>query len=82
MISISPIEASSAADPDDVPPVMVGVDPTDETHIDRPVVQDESEMTDEEKTFWEWFKKKMDKLKGWFGEIVKGDKDAEKDGKN
>ncbi|KAE8446453.1 hypothetical protein EG329_011916 [Mollisiaceae sp. DMI_Dod_QoI] len=77
VISISPIEASSAADPNDVPPNMVGVDPADEVNVDRPVIPDESEMTQEEKDFWEWFKEKLDKVKGWFGELVSSDKDAE-----
>ncbi|KUJ08193.1 Phosphodiest-domain-containing protein [Mollisia scopiformis] len=77
VISISPIEASSAADSNEIPPHMVGVDPIDDTNVDRPVVPDESEMTQEEKDFWEWFKAKLDGLKGWFGELLSGDKDAE-----
>lgn len=44
-------------------------------------MSDESEMTPEEKTFWEWFKSKLDKVKGWFGELVKPEEDAEKQGK-
>jgi hypothetical protein len=81
VISISPIEASSAADPDVVPPHMVGVDPADEVNVDRPVIPDESEMTEDEKNFWEWFKDKLDKAKGWFGELVGSKEDAEKDEK-
>lgn len=77
VISISPIEASSAADPDVIPPHLVGVDPTDEINVDRPVVADESEMTEEEKDFWEWFAGKLEGIKGWFGELVGGGKDAE-----
>ena len=54
MISISPIEASSAADPNVIPPHLVGVDPLDidedkiavdvpnDANVDRPVVPDES----------------------------------------
>lgn len=56
---------------------MVGVDPTDEGSPERPVISDESEMTKDEKTFWEWFNSKLDKLKGWFGEIVGSDKDKD-----
>lgn len=56
---------------------MVGVDPADDVNVDRPVVPDESEMTQEEKDFWEWFKERLDKVKGWFGELVSSDKDAE-----
>ena len=76
MISISPIEASSAADPNLEPPFMIGVDPAEEASVDRPVIPDESEMTEDEKNFWEWFKDKLDGWKGWFGEVVGGGKDA------
>lgn len=68
VISISPIEASSAADPNVVPPHLVGVDPADEEdemNVDRPVVGDESEMTEDEKTFWEWLQGKLDGWKVW-----------------
>jgi hypothetical protein len=56
---------------------MVGIDPADEGSPDRPVIPDESEMTDDEKTFWEWFHSKLDELKEWFGEIVGSDEDKE-----
>ena len=82
MISISPIEASSAADPDVKPPVMVGVDPSDEPNVDRPVVGDESGMTEDEKDFWEWITGKLEGLKGWFGELVHSDNgEGEDEGK-
>jgi predicted AlkP superfamily pyrophosphatase or phosphodiesterase len=80
VISISPIEASSAADPNVVPPTMVGVDPADVVSPDRPVVSDEGQMTPEEKNFWDWFNSRLDKLKGWFGELVGSDKDTDKAG--
>ncbi|PQE30137.1 type I phosphodiesterase nucleotide pyrophosphatase protein [Rutstroemia sp. NJR-2017a WRK4] len=75
ILSISPIEASSAADPNVVPPHMVGVDTPDnpvgdDTNVDRPVVEDESGMTEEEKNWWEWFKGELDDLKGWIGGFV------------
>ena len=73
MFSISPIEASSAADPNEKPPTVVGVDPTDEDNVDRPVVEDESEMTEEEKNFWEWITAQLEGIKGWFGEFLKPD---------
>ncbi|KAL5325226.1 hypothetical protein ACEPPN_006350 [Leptodophora sp. 'Broadleaf-Isolate-01'] len=76
VISISPIEASSAADPEELSPALVGVDPP-EPEPERPVVPDESEMTDEEKDFWAWFKSRLDKVKGWFGGLVKGEGDGE-----
>lgn len=70
MISISPIEASSAADPNVLPPHLVGVDPVDDdASIDRPVVEDESGMSSEEKSFWEWFKAKLDGIKGWVASL-------------
>lgn len=80
VISISPIEASSAANPNVEPPFMIGVDPADEASVDRPVIPDESEMTEDEKNFWEWFKHKLDGWKGWFDELVGSGKDAEKEG--
>jgi hypothetical protein len=82
VISISPIEASSAADPNEVPPHMIGVNPTDDTSVERPVVPDESGMTDDEKNFWEWFKDKIDKAKGWLSGLTgsKDTPDAEKEG--
>jgi hypothetical protein len=51
---------------------MIGVDPADETKVDRPVATDESEMTQDEKDFWKWFQDKLDKVKGWFGDLVGG----------
>lgn len=80
VISISPIEASSAADPNEVPPHMVGVSPTDDTPVDRPVVPDESGMTEDEKDFWEWFKDELNKAKGWLAGLAGGSKESEKEG--
>jgi hypothetical protein len=80
VISISPIEASSAADPNEAPPHMIGVSPTDDTPVDRPVVTDESEMSAEEKSFWAWFKDKLDKAKGWLAGLSGGGKEGETDG--
>jgi hypothetical protein len=89
VISISPIEASSAADPNVIPPHLVGVDPldvdedkievdpTNDANVDRPVVPDESGLTDEEKDFWEWFTGKLNGIKDWFGELTGGEKDVE-----
>ncbi|RFU32419.1 hypothetical protein B7463_g3912, partial [Scytalidium lignicola] len=82
VISISPIEASSAADPHAVPPHLVGVDPVDDTAVDRPVVEDESEMTEEKKSFWEWVKAKVDHLKGWVAELVNSEEDKDKGSKS
>ncbi|KAG9231577.1 alkaline-phosphatase-like protein [Amylocarpus encephaloides] len=65
--SISPIEASSAANPNVRPPSAVGVDILDEPNVDRPVVGDDSTLTEEEKSFWSWFQDKLDKVKGWLG---------------
>ncbi|CZS91545.1 related to nucleotide diphosphatase [Rhynchosporium graminicola] len=84
VISIPPLEASSAADPGEFSPVLVGVDePVPET--ERPVVNDESKMTDKEKTFWKWFKDRLDKVKGWFagkGKDGKGKEGENKEGKS
>lgn len=80
IISISPVEVSSAADLKEVSPVLIGVDPPEPPVPARPVVSDESGMTRDEKTFWEWFKGKMDGVKGWIGELVGSETDAEKEG--
>lgn len=74
-LSISPIEASSAADPNVVPPHMVGVDtPEDleDPNVDRPVVEDESGKTEDEKKWWEWFKGQLDDFKGWVSGLAHG----------
>jgi hypothetical protein len=92
IIKISPIEASSAADPDVKPPVMVGVDPADapnvgvdpadevaggdEVNVDRPVVGDDSVVSEEEKGFWEWVQEELDGIKGWLSDTVNGVKEA------
>ena len=78
IISISPIEASSAADPNVRPPVVVGVDTPEDNGVARPVVDDtggggEKDTPD----FLEWFKGKLNGLKGWFNGVFKGDKDEE-----
>ncbi|KAL3417171.1 ectonucleotide pyrophosphatase/phosphodiesterase family member [Phlyctema vagabunda] len=70
VISISPIEASSAADPNVVPPHFVGVDETDDASVDRPVVDDEGSMSDDEKSFWDWLQGKLDGFKGWLGDVT------------
>ncbi|KAF7955733.1 hypothetical protein EAE96_004657 [Botrytis aclada] len=72
-LSISPIEASSAADPNVVPPQMVGVDtPEDleDPNVDRPVVGDESSKTEDEKNWWAWFKGELDDFKGWISDLT------------
>ncbi|KAF7915484.1 uncharacterized protein EAE98_011087 [Botrytis deweyae] len=72
-LSISPIEASSTADPNVVPPQMVGVDtPEDleDPNVDRPVVEDESSKTDDEKNWWAWFKGELDDFKGWISDLT------------
>ncbi|TGO28290.1 hypothetical protein BPAE_0029g00180 [Botrytis paeoniae] len=72
-LSVSPIEASSAADPNVVPPQMVGVDtPEDleDPNVDRPVVGDESSKTDDEKNWWAWFKGELDGFKGWISDLT------------
>jgi hypothetical protein len=57
---------------------MIGVNPTDDASVDRPVVSDESGMTEDEKNFWEWFKDKLDKAKGWLAGLTGGKKEGEK----
>lgn len=76
VISISPIEASSAADPNVMPPVVVGVDSPD-VGVDRPVVEDtgNEEDNEDDEDFLEWIKKKLDGVKGWFNGFIGSDKD-------
>jgi hypothetical protein len=81
VIEISPIEASSAADPNDVPPTVVGVDTPEDANVDRPVVGDDSIVSEEEKSFWSWFTDELDKAKGWFSDIVGHGEAKEKDEK-
>jgi hypothetical protein len=70
VIEISPIEVSSAADPNVVPPTMVGVDTPEDANVDRPVVGDDSVVSEEEKSFWSWFTDEISKAKGWFSNIT------------
>jgi hypothetical protein len=70
VIEISPIEVSSAADPNVVPPAMVGVDAPEDANVDRPVIGDDSVVSEEEKSFWSWFTDEMNKAKGWFSNIA------------
>jgi hypothetical protein len=60
-ISISPIETSSAADPNEVPPSFVGVDPVDE-------VGDKDSGADEEvkQGFWDYLFGKLEDFIEWF----------------
>lgn len=91
IISISPIEASSAADPNVKPPVVVGVDPADapdisvdpvdevnegvdEINVDRPVVGDDSVVSEDEKSFWSWVQEELDAVKGWVSDAIGGKK--------
>jgi hypothetical protein len=53
---------------------MIGVDDPYADVPKRPVVGDESGMTDDEKDFWEWFKGKLDGVKDWWGELVGSEK--------
>lgn len=76
IFSISPVEASSAADPNEVPPTIVGVDDPD-AGVDRPTVTDDSSKSEEEKNFWNWLKGKVDDVKAWFGQI--GGKEGKED---
>ena len=91
IISISPIEASAAADPNVKPPVVVGVDPADlpdigvdptdevtddgdEINVDRPVVGDDTVVSEEAKSFWEWVQGQLDGMKDWVSNVVGGKK--------
>lgn len=58
-----------------VPPHLVGVDtPEDlnDPNIDRPVVEDESSMTEDAKNWWLWFKGQLDDFKGWVSDLSHG----------
>ncbi|TVY57295.1 putative pyrophosphatase/phosphodiesterase [Lachnellula cervina] len=77
IISISPVEASSAADPNVVPPTMIGVDQPAEVTVDRPVVGDETEVAAEDKKFFDWIKGKLGEVKDWFKDLGNGDDEKE-----
>ncbi|CAG8974996.1 hypothetical protein HYALB_00011180 [Hymenoscyphus albidus] len=68
VISISPIEVDPVPDsnvysPDVVP---VGVDHVDEANVDRPVVGDDSVVSEgEKKNFWSWLTDKFESVKTW-----------------
>jgi len=61
-------------DPVDAPDV--GVDPTDEAtdgdevNVDRPVVGDDSVVSEAEKGFWEWVQEELDGIKGWLSDTI------------
>lgn len=66
-------------DPADAPDV--GVDPADEVNdggdeinVDRPVVGDDSVVSEEEKSFWSWVQEELDAVKGWLSGAVGGKK--------
>ncbi|TVY89455.1 putative pyrophosphatase/phosphodiesterase [Lachnellula willkommii] len=95
IISISPVEASSAADPNVVPPTMIGVDQPEEVSVDvisvdqpvevsvdRPVVGDETEVAAEDKKFFDWIKGKLGEVKDWFKELGGGDGEKEGEGES
>ncbi len=81
IISISPIEASSAADPNEKPPTAVGVNPPDDTPVETPVAPDPNDLDENEKDFWQWFKDEFDKAKGWLSGLT-GGKGTDKKGEN
>lgn len=70
IISISPIEASSAADPNVIPPHLVGVDEPDEAPSDAADVEGDGTVADKGKKIWDWFSGKFDDLKTWAGDLV------------
>lgn len=70
VISISPVEASSAADPNDIPPTLIGVDHPG-TGVDRPTITDDGAVP-EAKSFWDWITAKLDGIKDWFSKTGGG----------
>ena len=77
VISISPIEESSAADPNVNPPSVVGVD-NPNTGVERPVVDDEGNdksPEEENNDFLRWIKGKLDGFKGWFNSVIGSEND-------
>ncbi len=68
VISISPIEASSAADPNEVAGGFVGVDPVDEGVEESPVEGDDKEKAASEGDnggFWNYLFGKLEGFKEW-----------------
>jgi len=80
IISISPIEASSAADPNEKPPSVVGLNPPHDPPVETPATPDPNDLDENEKDFWQWFKDEFEKAKGWLSGLTAGkgtDKKAE-----
>jgi len=77
-ISISPIEASSAADPNEAPPGFVGVDPVDEVGEKPPVEGDEDKGADEEdkQGFWDYLFGKLEGFLEWIPGTGNSDGDS------
>lgn len=86
IISIDPIESSSAADDTLKAPTMVGVDQPDASP-DRPAVHDDNSDKDEDQStkekigdeaakFWEYITGKLNDWKAWAAGLV-GDKEAD-----
>jgi hypothetical protein len=77
-ISISPIEASSAADPSEVPPSFVGVDPVDGG--EKPPVEDDDKgkgADEEEKDgFWDYLYGKLEGFKEWIAGLADSGNDS------
>jgi hypothetical protein len=65
VMSISPIETSSAADANEGPPAAVGVDPPDEPNEpEENDGEDGDDKFDSIGDFWDWFTGKLDHLWG------------------
>jgi len=79
IISISPIEASSAADPGEVTPGFVGVDPVDEVGKKPPVEGDKGNGADEEvkQGFWDYLFGKLEGFLDWIPGVGDSDGDSE-----
>ncbi|KAH8588526.1 alkaline-phosphatase-like protein [Bisporella sp. PMI_857] len=79
VISIDPIEASSAAHPNIVPDPVVSPEDPAPSNVDRPVVNDEGNKSAKGTDWLSWVKNKIDKVKGWLG-LNEEKKEGEKQG--
>jgi hypothetical protein len=77
-ISISPIEASSGADPNVVPPSFVGVHQPDDAD-DKAATEDDSNATSDEEEkgggFWDYLFGKLDGFKEWLEGLADSGRD-------
>jgi len=75
-VHASPVQASPAAESNAATTSAVGVTPPEDASVERPVVEDEGNKSDGGIDFLSWIKHKLDKVKGWIGELVSTEEES------